>query len=123
MRKLIVTIITAASILSSASNITACPDVEFTNISQEQYYQMCPHGDAIIENRSDKNDTMDVDCVNWNHKTQMWDTWIMNAKGEKMEMSFSPDEVRVHTMEGELTVEDMEAEKKVSNMLISCVIR
>jgi len=119
----IVTIIAAAFILLSANTANACSDADFTNISDEQYYQMCPHGDAIIENRSDKNDTMDVDCVNWNHKTQMWDTWIMNAKGEKMEMSFSPNEVRVHTMDGELTAEDMEAEKKVSNMLISCVIR
>lgn len=114
MNKLILT----AVIFFSFVNVAFCKD-EITDEWLDSYYAECPYGDAVIINKKDKNDVTLVDCVNYNQNKMLWIAWVENAKGDKLEYEFSPFEYNVHTMDGLLSVEDIESERKINNMYVS----
>lgn len=96
---------------------------DMTDQEWDAYIQECPYGDAVLVNKANSDDTVDVDCVNWSTKSQSWVTWNKNAKGEKMHMLFKPDGWTVYIMSGELTPEAAEANAKSSNMYISPIVK
>lgn len=96
---------------------------DMTDQEWDAYIQECPYGDAILVNRTNSDDIVDVDCINWSTKSQSWVTWNKNTKGKKIHMLFEPDDWIVYTMSGELTPEVAEANTKSSNMYISPVLK
>lgn len=100
---------------------------DLTDNEQQSYDFICPHGDAVIEFKD--GHTEDVACVNYDPEERLWILMYAESYQDVIYCTdvkvkrFSPSDVKVHTMDGELTVEQAEADLKVNDPLVSSIIK
>lgn len=131
------------SVVLMSSNAFAWTD--YDNMSPEQirkFHQVCPFGDAVMVNKADPSKTAEVDCVNLDKNKYVWITWKV-VDGKKVHMSYPTDQWDAFTMDYQLIIkdgklykektynrqedierldkmiQDAEAERKVSMMIVS----
>lgn len=79
-----------------------------TDYNNADYDLQCPYGDAVIVDSEEvaffgKIVGTGVECVNFNQKTRMWETWT-NLGGNLLYQFFDPEKFRVYTEDGELVI-------------------
>lgn len=130
------------SVVLMSSNAFAWTDYDNMSPSQiKKFHQACPYGDAVMVNKTDPNQTFEVDCVNLDKNKYVWITWTI-IDGKKVYKSVPTDQWDAYTMDYQLTIkngklyqektynkkedierldqmiQDAEAERKVSVMVL-----
>lgn len=79
-------------------------DESLTDAQIREWEKQCPHGDAVIQDKFNKNvEDVLVDCINYSFEKDSWITWTWNGK-KKVYKTYPRSKYKAYTMDGLIRV-------------------